>query len=172
MSLAGVVFMIININDINKGFNKDFVFNNFKMQLQDNIIAVINIKGNINNSSPKYILDADISCVVYSQCDCCLKDIKKDIAFHIKEVFYKSNDLSNNKEDFFFIATNASNIDLYSCIYANILSNLPMKTLCKANCKGLCHVCGADLNKHLCSCKSSYIDPRFEQFLHLFKKEV
>ena len=32
--------------------------------------------------------------------------------------------------------------------------NVPMKPLCRPDCKGLCPDCGADLNEGACSCGS------------------
>jgi DUF177 domain-containing protein len=35
-----------------------------------------------------------------------------------------------------------------------------MKPLCRADCQGLCPVCGTNLNKGTCSCKREWEDPR------------
>jgi len=37
---------------------------------------------------------------------------------------------------------------------------LPMKPLCSEACKGLCVVCGANLNRTMCSCTVKWEDPR------------
>jgi len=37
---------------------------------------------------------------------------------------------------------------------------LPMKPLCRPDCKGLCPQCGANLNLESCTCESVKIDPR------------
>jgi uncharacterized protein len=37
---------------------------------------------------------------------------------------------------------------------------LPMKPLCVDACKGLCPVCGRNLNRETCDCKSDWEDPR------------
>ena len=37
---------------------------------------------------------------------------------------------------------------------------LPMKPLCDAACKGLCPVCGTNLNTTTCDCKPAWEDPR------------
>jgi uncharacterized protein len=42
-----------------------------------------------------------------------------------------------------------------------VLLNAPIKPLCHNQCKGLCVVCGIDLNKSSCNCKKEEIDPRF-----------
>jgi uncharacterized protein len=37
---------------------------------------------------------------------------------------------------------------------------LPMKPLCSEGCKGLCAMCGTNLNKGSCDCKREWEDPR------------
>jgi uncharacterized protein len=37
---------------------------------------------------------------------------------------------------------------------------LPMKPLCRDDCRGLCPTCGANLNLAACGCKNEWEDPR------------
>jgi uncharacterized protein len=39
--------------------------------------------------------------------------------------------------------------------------NVPMKPLCRPDCRGLCPVCGADRNVVACSCAEQTADPRW-----------
>jgi uncharacterized protein len=41
-----------------------------------------------------------------------------------------------------------------------LLAEKPFKTLCSENCKGLCPVCGANLNACSCGCSALPVDPR------------
>jgi uncharacterized protein len=36
-----------------------------------------------------------------------------------------------------------------------------MKPLCDSECRGLCPVCGTNLNRGTCECKRDWDDPRF-----------
>jgi uncharacterized protein len=45
--------------------------------------------------------------------------------------------------------------------------SMPLKRLCGDYCKGICPVCGTDLNKDKCSCNLKPIDPRFEKLKKL-----
>ena len=60
-------------------------------------------------------------------------------------------------------------IDITSSIKRNLLLNLPMKVVCKEDCKGLCSICGSNLNHGDCGCDKTHIDPRFESLRSLFK---
>jgi uncharacterized protein len=37
---------------------------------------------------------------------------------------------------------------------------LPVSVVCRDECKGLCPVCGQDLNEAECSCERKVVDPR------------
>jgi uncharacterized protein len=43
-----------------------------------------------------------------------------------------------------------------------VLLSLPVRTLCKPDCKGLCPHCGANRNLQPCSCEQGSNDPRWE----------
>ncbi len=43
-------------------------------------------------------------------------------------------------------------IDLDRMLCDNVVMNLPAKFLCSEDCKGLCGICGQDLNRGVCSC--------------------
>jgi uncharacterized protein len=43
-----------------------------------------------------------------------------------------------------------------------VLLSLPVRTLCKPDCKGLCPRCGANRNLQPCSCDEGPSDPRWE----------
>lgn len=43
-----------------------------------------------------------------------------------------------------------------------VLLTLPVRTLCKPDCKGLCPRCGANRNNQKCTCEEGPADPRWE----------
>jgi len=43
-----------------------------------------------------------------------------------------------------------------------VLLSLPVRTLCKPDCKGLCPRCGKNRNQEACSCETGPSDPRWE----------
>ncbi|MHB1629514.1 MAG: YceD family protein [Bacilli bacterium] len=47
---------------------------------------------------------------------------------------------------------------------------LPAQPLCKADCLGLCPVCGADLNMQTCGCDAQEVDPRLEALSLMYGK--
>ncbi len=53
-----------------------------------------------------------------------------------------------------------SEIDLQDEVESSLLVELPMKPLCQEDCRGLCPICGQNLNIKECDCKRETIDPR------------
>lgn len=51
-------------------------------------------------------------------------------------------------------------IDLDPIVREQVLLALPMDTLCKEDCKGLCAQCGQNLNEAQCGCDPKPLDPR------------
>jgi len=51
-----------------------------------------------------------------------------------------------------------------------VLLALPVRTLCKPDCKGLCPHCGANRNLQPCSCEQGPNDPRWEALTGLRKR--
>jgi len=52
-----------------------------------------------------------------------------------------------------------------------VLLALPMKVLCRVNCKGLCPTCGTNLNSASCSCPKEEFSPHLDTLLE-FKRRL
>lgn len=53
-------------------------------------------------------------------------------------------------------------IQLEDVLREQVLLALPLKAICRENCKGLCPQCGKNLNQEPCSCTVPAEDPRWE----------
>jgi len=52
-------------------------------------------------------------------------------------------------------------LDLLPLVRDQVVVSLPVQTLCRADCAGLCQVCGGNRNEQPCACQESSGDPRF-----------
>jgi len=52
-------------------------------------------------------------------------------------------------------------LDTRPILIEQLQLNLPMKPLCRPDCRGLCPRCGADLNSGRCACAEPETDPRW-----------
>jgi uncharacterized protein len=53
-------------------------------------------------------------------------------------------------------------IDLGEVIREQFYLAMPMKPLCREDCRGLCPVCGINRNRESCACQATWEDPRLE----------
>ena len=61
--------------------------------------------------------------------------------------------------------------DVDTMVVEQITLALPMRFVCTDDCKGLCDICGADLNVGPCSCKREEGESRFS-VLKEFRKKI
>lgn len=52
-------------------------------------------------------------------------------------------------------------IDLLQMVHEQCQLALPMKPLCREDCRGLCPACGVNRNERSCGCDTTWRDPRF-----------
>jgi uncharacterized protein len=60
-----------------------------------------------------------------------------------------------------------SGLLLEDVVREQVLLSLPNRTLCQADCKGLCPRCGQNLNQAKCSCDEAPADPRWNGLAEL-----
>ncbi|MBI4826123.1 MAG: DUF177 domain-containing protein [Nitrospirae bacterium] len=58
-------------------------------------------------------------------------------------------------------------IDVKELIKEQMLLQVPIKLLCKPDCRGLCPKCGKDLNTGSCTCREEEVDPRLAKLSEL-----
>lgn len=108
-------------------------------------------------------------------CDRCLEDVEQELVLDAD----KHIDLSKSDAELDEGFDESNYIDGYyldvdKMLYNEILIGWPMKVLCSEDCKGICNVCGQNLNKGTCDCEDTSLDPRMSVVRDLFKnfKEV
>ena len=65
-------------------------------------------------------------------------------------------------------------LNVEALINSEILINLPEKVLCRPDCRGICSICGHNLNDGECGCDDFVPDPRMAAIKDIFneKREV
>ena len=110
-------------------------------------------------------------------CDRCLEPVTVELNLD----FVKKVDLNQSEDDGMFSDEfDESNyidgytLDVDKLVYNEVLIGWPTKILCSEDCKGICNVCGQNLNLGTCDCEDTSLDPRMSVIRDLFKnfKEV
>lgn len=81
----------------------------------------------------------------------------------------KDEELELSEKDLAVSFYRDDQIDLAHMIREQVYLALPMKPLCKDECRGLCPECGTNLNLSSCSCVRDTLDPRLATLKTLLK---
>jgi len=103
----------------------------------------------------------------YVACRRCLEPTAAGLEIELEEQFWPSIDVDtgapiaadDGEEDVTRIDEHHI-LDLTEVVRQNLLLALPTSPLCRADCRGLCPTCGANLNEEPCSCQRKEEDPR------------
>lgn len=128
-------------------------FNGQDVSFKSPVTAV----GKASSIQGKIYLDLECNADYVTSCSRCLEDTDCSLNFEVNEVYSKSK-LDNENDD--VIILNSNEIDLKEIIGQSFCCALPITCLCSDDCKGLCPICGCNLNKEECSCENDDIDPR------------
>ena len=131
------------------GFTREFPFNleQFKFD-EDN--QVENLSGKIVLSRTQSGVQAMIDCTAQMDVQCvrCLDEFKQQLQTSFQELFTFSR--TPRSEDEQSIRADGY-IDFKESIKDYLEIQIPIKPLCREECRGLCSICGANLNE--CECE-------------------
>jgi uncharacterized protein len=108
----------------------------------------IAIKGRIYNRAGVVHLEYSADLTLLLTCDRCLKEFERLYHFDFQHIVVPSVSSDNDE----YIVADGECIELNETALTDIILQLPTKNLCRDDCKGLCMVCGCDLNESECNC--------------------
>ncbi|KNF08768.1 hypothetical protein CLPU_5c00750 [Gottschalkia purinilytica] len=155
--------------DINKAVDVDLSSNGMAKQRDLKLLRPAEIEGSIYNTDEGLFLDAKVTYNYSENCARCLAEFENTIEVVLSGKIVEKNDENREQEsDEIIIYYNGDEVEIEEAIASTILLSLPMKSLCKEDCKGLCDMCGKDLNSEQCKCTKEEIDPRLAKLKDLF----
>ncbi|WP_368487677.1 DUF177 domain-containing protein [Clostridium sp. BJN0013] len=129
------------------------------------LLQPISFVGILSKVENDFTLKGEIQGILELSCSRCIEKFPYELNITIVE---KLTNVYKEDEDDEIIFIEDNVIDITQIIQNNIILSLPIKKLCKQNCKGLCQQCGTNLNKFKCQCKSHDIDPRLAKLEDMF----
>lgn len=121
-------------------------------------------------SSKQVFLQVEAEYILSAPCDRCLREV--ELPFKIcrtEEIDFSKSEKEREEEMEEMSYLSGYELDVDRFIFEEILVAFPVKILCKEDCKGICNVCGADLNAGECGCDRTVIDPRMAAVQDIFK---
>lgn len=169
--------VIIDISDILSCENKEetkqvqIELTSFISKLGNFLLSVQHRQNCVSQTENKRLLiQGDVDLRVSIPCSRCLEEVPTDIHFSIDKDIKLEDSVVHDEdvEDNDYLI--GFNLDIDRLIYGEILVNWPMKVLCRDDCKGICKVCGMNLNKGECNCQRTELDPRMAAIQDVFNK--
>lgn len=122
-------------------------------------------------------VDCDVTIVAKRSCSRCLEDVMCIYDLHIHRIVNIEKkeaytDDASESDEISYIED--CTLDIDRLVLDELFTVIPMNVLCKEDCKGICKVCGTNLNKSTCNCDQTVPDPRMAVFSDIFNqfKEV
>ena len=117
------------------------------LEIDDLLIKDLNSQVRISRTREGLLLQIDAKAELQTTCVRCLKNFFLPMATEFEELYQFP---TRTKEETDLILPMDGNLDLASLYREYLILALPIKRLCKPDCKGLCIVCGMDLNEGTC----------------------
>jgi uncharacterized protein len=163
--------MLYNVAQLMKasvGTALEYPLHEEDVQLDEDLKVVGPLDGHvrIRRTNQGLLIDGWVDLILELSCDRCLTTFEQPMHVTFIEQFYPTVDVVTglelppiDEEDIFPIDDHHI-VDLTEAIRQNVLTAIPMVTLCREDCAGLCSQCGHDLNLGPCDCKPE-VDTRF-----------
>ncbi len=125
-----------------------------------------------NIGEGKARVEGNASLTFLAACDRCLADVPVKLDLKFDRVVAAPGIAPADEDDQSFME--GYQLDAEAFVYNEILVNWPVKILCREDCRGVCPVCGQNLNERECGCDTFVPDPRMAAIQDIFNanKEV
>lgn len=125
------------------------------------LVGPLAFSGQVENMGDRLYVMGKVHATVELSCSRCAETITLEVNAPFSEMFSNHKEVveMGSEEEISFFEGDL--IDIASHIARAILLELPMKALCREECKGLCPECGVNLNLGECQCGEQDMDPRF-----------
>ena len=130
------------------GTYRDFSFDFPEIELSaDFYLSYFKGTAHISRTPQGLLVEAEFSGRLIQECVRCLEEYQQDVTANFTELFVFR--YRRNPESDLFVPDDGY-INLAPLARDYLMLELPIKPICRLDCKGLCVVCGANLNETVC----------------------
>ena len=139
---------------------------------QVSFAAPLLLHGKVTNNGDSLLVEGVLKTVLQLKCGCCLEPFLLALEEEFSEEFVEgepeAGDMEHKKNELNYFQ--GEEISFEELVHDLLILMLPMRPVCKDDCKGLCVKCGKNLNHEVCSCHDDGIDPRLSALKQLLDK--
>lgn len=116
-------------------------------------IGDVKITGEIISDGGRLTARGSIHCAKNFTCDRCLSAATESQIIDFDEEIARA-DIADGF------------VDITELVRDNLIAGQPIQSLCRNDCKGLCPICGKNLNDGACECDCFRVDPRLAPLMN------
>lgn len=157
--------MKIQIGSLSEGTHQyHFEVRPTDIELGEGFAGPVNVDATLQKTGKQLFLKARIQAAGSFICDRCTA--RFDLALSPEyRMFYVPDEADAggfDPSEVQVVSAGLPIIDLAEDVRQTVLLAVPLKLLCRPDCRGLCPHCGADLNSEPCTCPAEETDARWE----------
>jgi uncharacterized protein len=138
--------------------------------------APVALDAKVLKDRDRFRLIGTVTTVLELACSRCLEpfELPIDAAFDVRYLPQSENtgeEREVEEDDLAVAFYRDEAIDLGQLLEEQFYLALPMKPLCRDDCKGLCPNCGVNLNQQTCDCQVRWEDPRLAGLKALMNRD-
>jgi uncharacterized protein len=132
---------------------------------QFRVVAPVVLQATVHKDKNRFRLVGTLTATLQLACSRCLEAFELPVgaSFDVRYLPQSENigdEREVEEDDLSDAFYRDEQIDLGQLMEEQFYLALPMKPLCREDCKGLCASCGANLNDEKCDCQVRWEDPR------------
>ena len=163
---------IINLNGMAREVDAEYTPVSFSCNGSDyGFISKSPVHMRLSKLSPRSVrLCVQFECVLSAECSRCLDKVSLPYDLHteLDLVLDDGGGACTVDDDEKLSYVEGFELDIDGFIKEELMLGLPLQVLCSDDCRGLCPVCGNNLNKGECGCDRFVPDPRMSAIRDLF----
>jgi uncharacterized protein len=132
-------------------------------------VGPIEFRGTVTFADPDFVLHGGLRYEQSVACNRCLKPVEVPAEAELDLVLVEkarprsvgSEEVALSESDLGVVEVLGDSFETRPLVLEQVALGVPMKPLCREDCRGLCPVCGIDRNEESCDCESQTTDPRW-----------
>lgn len=129
----------------------------------------VTFEGRLSAALDRYTLSGRMTAALTLSCSRCLAPVRLAVNEPVYETFRRPGDSGDCAEGDQFVFEGEV-LDISPALEMNLLLHIPMNAQCGEDCRGLCPVCGANLNEGECGCDRTPKDHRMDALRDLLRQ--
>lgn len=140
------------------GFSRQFEFDHPTVQIGEDL-ALTDLRGalRLTRATQGLYVEGRLSGEQVMDCARCVEPFAQTLQAEVGELFVYPPERA---DDPLLAIPETALLDLKPYLREMMLLSIPTQPICRQDCRGLCPVCGQDLNQENCQHPSTEIDPR------------